>query len=490
MSPKKIIIIGAGFGGISAAALMAKKGHDVTVIDNNEMAGGRAKLWKNKGFTFDMGPSWYLMPDVFNNFYKKIGLNPKKELKIVRLDPSYRIYFGENDKLDVRSSINRNYKLFDKLEKNGAKNLKEYLNKAKFQYDTAMNQFIYKEYETIFDFINKDILIKGAKLRVFESLDRYTKRYFVNPRSRKILEYTMVFLGGSPKNTPALYSIMSHIDFNLGVWYPIGGLGKIVEVIKTNAEKNNAKFIFRCSAKKIRIIEGKVMGVETNKGFMNADTIIVNADYHHAETKLLEERYQSYKEKYWKKRIMAPSAFMIYLGINRKIDGLKHHTLFLENDWIKHFNEIFDDPKWPDKPSYYVCCSSKTDNTVAPKGCENIFILVPIASGIKDTKNIRERYYNKTLTHLEKTLNVDIRKHIIVKRIFTLDDFRKDYNSYRGTALGLSHTLTQTAVFRPRHKSKKVKGLYYTGQYCHPGIGVPMCIISSEILCDEVIREV
>lgn len=483
----KIIIIGAGFGGVSAAALLAKKGHDVTVIDNNDMAGGKARLWKKKGFIFDMGPSWYLMPDVFKKFYKEIGLNPIKELKLKRLDPSYRIYFGKKDIIDVNSSLKENYALFDKLENNGGNNLKEYLRLAKFQYDTAMNQFIYKDYKSVFDFFNKDLIVKGSQLRVFESLDKYTKRYFINPKSRKILEYTMVFLGGSPKNTPALYSIMSHIDFNLGVWYPVGGIGSVVDVIKKNSEKNGAKFIFKCSATHIVVNEKKAVGVKTNKGFFDADIVIVNTDYHHAETKLLENKYCSYPESYWSKKVIAPSAFIIYLGVKGKISGLEHHTLFLENDWMKHFNQIFDCPEWPINPSYYVCCPSKTDPSVAPSDSENLFILVPIASGLKDNKKIRDSYYRKIISHIEMTLGEKFSERIILKRIFTLNDFRDDYNSYKGTALGMAHTLLQTAAFRPKHKSKKVKNLYYTGQYCHPGIGMPMTIISSQILCNEVI---
>lgn len=485
---KKVIIIGAGFGGLSAAALLANKGYDVTVLEKNSSHGGRGRVWKEKGFIFDMGPSWYLMNDVFEKFFEELGEKPENYYKLKRLDPAYRIFFGNNKQLDIRADINKNRETFEKLEKGGAKKFDEYLKKSEYQYNIAMKDFIYKEYNKLTDMFSLKMLVEGSKLHVFENMDRYTKRYFNNSEARKILEYTLVFLGGSPKNTPAMYNIMSHIDFNMGVWYPDGGISAVADAIYKIAKKKGVKFKFDEPVEQIITENGKATTVKTNKALYKADIVISNADYAHTELKLLDQKSRTYDKKYWAKRVYAPSAFIIYLGIKGKIKSLTHHNLFFENDWQKHFDEIFNNPKWPKEPSYYISCPSKTDKKVAPKGHENIFVLVPVAPGLKDDEVTREEYYNKTMTHIENLLGEKIRDKIVVKRIYSHRDFYNDYNAYKGTALGLSHTLMQTAVLRPRQKSRKVKNLYYTGQYTHPGIGVPMVIISSQILANNVFK--
>jgi phytoene desaturase len=498
---KNIVIIGSGFGGLAASALLSKQGHNVTLLEKNDSHGGRARVWKSKGFTFDMGPSWYLMPDVFEKFYHELGTSPDKELKLKLLSPSYRIFFGKNkDKngQDVNKIVDvdsgkRGYDLFDTLEKDGTLKLKKYLKQSEYQYNIAMDGFIYKEYNSIFDMISYKTMVEGSKLKVFDNMDKFTRRFFDSDEARKILEYNLVFLGGDPKNTPALYSIMAHIDFNMGVWYPIGGLGEVTTSIMNIAKNNGAKFVFNSPVNKILVEDGKVKGVSVKKGNKNiiydADIVISNADYQFTETKLLEDKYVSYPQKFWDKKIVAPSAFIVYLGLNKKIKNLKHHNLFLENDWMKHFREIFENPTWPENPSYYICCPSKTDSTVAPKGCENMFILVPVASGIVDNDKVRKTYFNKTISHVEKLLGEKISKNILVKRIFSLNDFKNDYNAFKGTALGISHTLLQTGYFRPHQRSKKVKNLFYVGQYTHPGIGMPMAIISSQIVSDIIKKE-
>jgi 1-hydroxy-2-isopentenylcarotenoid 3,4-desaturase len=486
---KEVIIIGAGFGGLSSAALLAKAGYKVTVLEKNDSVGGRASIYKEKGFTFDMGPSWYLMPDVFERYFKLFNKLPSDFYTLQRLNPAYRIFFNKNKVIDITDNIKQTAKLFETLEKGGGAKFKEYLAQSKYQYDTAMEGFIYKEYTSFMDLFDKKLMINGSKLKVFESIDSHVKRFFSSDIARKILEYNIVFLGGTPENTPALYSIMAHIDFNLGVWYPKGGIGTVVKALYDLSLSLGVHFEFNSEVIAFDIKDNGIKKVKTKSKLYAADIILANADYPFIETQLLEKKYQTYSSSYWKKKTIAPSAFIVYLGVKGKIKNLSHHNLFLEQDWMKHFDKIFKDPSWPEEFSYYVSCPTKTDPLVAPKGDENIFILVPVASGIEDTPEIRQLFYDKVMNHLEKTLNEDIRKRIKVKKIFTIHDFAEKYNAYQGTALGLTHTLFQSALFRPQMKSKKVSNLYYVGQYTHPGIGVPMSLISAEIVTEKIQKE-
>lgn len=483
---KTVIIIGAGLGGLTLACLLRQQGYKVTVFEKNSHPGGRINSWRSKGFLFDLGPSFYQMPEVFDSFFEKFGKKTTDFYKLIRLNPSYRMFFGKNDKIDVSSILKENYKLFESYEKGAGDKLKQFLAQAKYQYDTSMKYFLYKDYKSIFDFFNWKLLREGHKLHVFDSMDKFTKRFFKNDRLQKILQYTLVFLGGSPKRTPAIYSLMAHVDFNLGVWYPEGGMSKISAGIEVLGKSLGVNFKYNKSVDKIIVENGLAKGVVVDKKNYYADLVVANADYQHVESKLLPQKYQTYSKKYWESRILAPSAFIILLGLNKKLKNLSHHNFFLENDWIKHFDQIFEDPKWPDKPSIYVCAPSKSDSSVAPKNNENLFILVPVASGLTDNKAIREKFYDKVISSIEKTLDENITDSIIVKRIFAHKDFEQIYNAYKGTALGLSHTLLQTAFFRPSHTSKKVKNLYYTGHYTHPGIGMPVQFISSQIVADLI----
>jgi phytoene desaturase len=486
MIGKKVIVIGAGFGGLAAAGLLAKDGFNVEVFEKNEQAGGRASVWRKDGFQFDMGPSWYLMPDVFEKFFSEFGKKPEDFMDLKRLDPSYKVFFDKYDIVDIYADLEKNLETFEKLEKGAKQKFKDYLATSKYQYDIAMKDFIYKDYKHLYDFFKPKLVVEGTKLHMFSKLDDYAKRFFVSEKIRKILEYTIVFLGGSPYKSPALYSLMSHVDFNMGVWYPIGGIGKLVEGMKKVAESEGAEFNFNQPVKKIKVEGGLVKGIETDNGFFDADIVICNADMPYAEMNLLDDKNLSYRGDYWDKLKMAPSAYLLFLGIDKKLDGIIHHNLYFDSSWEVHFSQIFDKPTWPDNPSYYVSATSKTDSTVAPKGCENLFVLVPVAAGLEDNDKIREKYYNKTLKHFEKLIGQDILDSVVVKRIFAHNDFIDRYHAYKGTALGLAHTLRQTAVFRPKHESKKVKNLYYTGHYNHPGIGVPMVIISSQIISNNI----
>lgn len=485
MSQKKIVIIGAGFGGLSAAALLAKQGHDVLVLEKNEQPGGRASVYKEKGFTFDLGPSWYLMPDVFEKFFAQFGAKPEDFFKLQRLDPAYRIFFGKDDHVDLASDLQKNMALFEQIEPGAAAELTRYLAQSKYQYDVSMQDFLYRDYTSLLQFFNRRMLTEGRKLHVFESLDAYTRRYFKNDKLRKILEYSMVFLGGAPKNTPAIYSLMSHIDFNLGVWYPQGGITQVVQALEKLAISYGAKFQYNSPVDSIEVADKTAKYVVVNGERIPADIVVANADYHHVETKLLEKNNQTYPESYWQKRTLAPSAFILCLGYDRKITGLQHHSLFFDHDWMRHFDAIFENPGWPEFPSYYVSCASKTDATIVPPGGEALFVLVPVAAGLEDTDELRATYTEKILNHLGGLLGQDLHG-AVVQKIISHCDFKELYNAYQGTALGLSHTLMQTAIFRPRHQSKKVSNLYYTGQYTHPGIGMPMCLISSQLVAEKI----
>jgi len=483
MKGRKIIVVGAGFGGIAAASLLARDGHQVKVIEKNEQAGGRASVWTEKGFTFDMGPSWYLMPDVFEKYFAEFDKEPEEYMDLKRLDPSYRVFFSKDDVVDISADVEKNKSLFERYEEDAGKKLDAYLESARFQYEIAMRDFIYKEYKHLVNFLKPELIVKGTKLHLFDKLDSYAQRYFESGNIRKILEYTIVFLGGTPYDSPALYSLLSHVDFDLGVWFPLGGgMGALVQAMVKLAEEQGVEFEYNNPVEKMIVDKGRVVGLKTKNGEEQADIVVVNADYAWAEMNLLEEKYQSYQRKYWEKKKIAPSGLIMYLGLDKQMKTLTHHNLYFHPQWEEHFSDIFEHPQWPDNPSYYVSCVSKTDPTVAPEGCENIFILVPVAAGLEDSEEFREQYAEKILKHFEDLIGENIRDHILVKRIFTHRDFSERYNAYKGTALGLAHTLGQTAVFRPAHTSKKVKGLYYTGHYNHPGIGVPMVIISSQIL--------
>ncbi|MFX0092314.1 MAG: phytoene desaturase family protein [Candidatus Hodarchaeota archaeon] len=484
-----IVIIGAGFGGLSAAAILAHKGFKVTVLEKNESFGGRASVWRSEGFVFDMGPSWYLMPEIFDLFFANFDKKTSDFYNLIQLNPMYRIFFSKEDIIDIQADFEFNLTLFDQIEENGSLKLQRYLKKAENLYKTALRQFLYQEYSSLFSFFKPAIIKGGLKLGNFlKSLDSTINSIFSSDKAKKILEYSMIFLGSDPKDISSLFSLMSYVDLKLGVWYPEGGIGKVSEAIYDLSCSFGANYYFNQGAQKIEVVGKEAKIVRTEERKFEADVVLVNADYHHSETQLLDPSYRSYSEKYWASRTVAPSTFLIYLGLNKKLPNLTHHNLILQ-EWDSQFNSIFKNPKWSENPSYYVCVPSKVDSSVAPPEGENVFILVPVAPDLVDSEEIRSRYSEKVLRHFESIIDEPIHKSIVVKRIFSHKDFKNRYNAFKGTALGLSHTLNQTALWRPSHRSKKVKNLYYTGQYTHPGIGVPMTLISSQIVSDLLIKK-
>jgi phytoene desaturase len=482
----KVIIVGAGFGGLSAAAKLAYDGHDVTILEKNSQPGGRARRLHADGYTFDMGPSWYLMPEVFESFFDSVDRDPQDYYELNRLDPGYRMFF-EDDVVDMPADLDAIYDLFDTFEENGAEKLQRYLDDATEKYENSMETFLYKEYEKPSDFFTWDLAKTGLKFNPFTSMKTHVDKYFDSNKAKKIVQYTLVFLGGSPSTTPSIYSLMSHVDMKGGVWYPDGGIGSVVDAFEEICYEEGVSIHYDQEVSRVNTHDDKATSVTTvNEDTFYGDTILMNADYHHAETELVPDEHQTYGDDYWESTTVAPSAFLIYLGLDKELPSLKHHSLFVHHDWVEHFESIFDDPSWPDKPSYYVCNASKTDDDVAPPGKEALFALVPIASGLEDTESLRSYYAEKILADMERRLDISIREHIDYQKIFTINDFAEDYNAFKGTGLGLTQTLWQTALFRPNHQSDNLDNLYYTGQFTHPGIGVPMTLISSDIVSDMI----
>lgn len=475
---------------MTAAAYLAHAGHQVTLLEKNDQLGGRARAWKSHGFTFDMGPSWYLMPEVFEQFFNDLGVSRDRYYDLYRLEPYYRVFFDANRTVDVNGDRGAVEQLFEQLEPGGADKLQRYLRQAEYKYNVAMEEFLYREYRSVFQFLNRRLMTEGLKLNVFARLDSFVEQYFKDPRAKQILEYAMVFLGSSPKNAPALYSIMSHVDLNLGVHFPRGGMTSLVGGLQKLLGELGVVVHTEAATERIVVKNGSVAAVEAAGQRFEADAVVVNADYAWAETHLLEPEHRSYSPRYWNRRVMAPSMYIVYLGLNRKLPQLVHHNLSFINPWDDHFHAIFTKPRWPEKFSYYISCASYDDPSVAPANQENLFFLVPVAAGLDDSDEIREQWYEKVLSHFEQLIGESVRPYIVTSRIYSHRDFVADYNAFQGTALGISHTLSQTAVFRPSHRSRKVRGLFYSGQYTHPGVGVPMTFISSKVIGEAIAREV
>lgn len=490
--PEKAVIIGGGIGGLGTACLLAKKGYSVTLVEKNARLGGVCNTFQADGFTFDMGPSWYLMPDVFENFFRLIGERVSDHLDLLRLGPSYRIFFKDTDRsVDIHADLSRDLPTIEALEPGAAAKLQEYLKLSEYQYNIALQGFMYKNYDTIFDFLNLQTATQGRKLEVFSRMHTYVEKFFKTDEVQKIVEYSLVFLGSSPYNTPALYNIMSHIDFNMGVFYPRGGIYQIVRALHGIGEKAGAAYRTNAPVERIVTEKGKATGVQLASGeTLPADLVISNANIHHTETKLLAPPDRTYTEKYWQTRTLAPSALILYLGIRGKEPHLAHHNLIFCRDWEQHFAEIFDRPQWPQDPSLYVCVPSATDATVAPEGHENLFVLVPVAPGLEVTETVKYAYVNAILATVEKEMKIpNLRGRIVYQRLFSGADFTREYNNLGGSALGLAHTIKQTAIFRPNNRSKRVKNLFYVGANTNPGIGMPICLISAELAYKRIIGD-
>ena len=484
-----VIIVGSGFAGLSAASFMAKAGWKVTVIEKNSGPGGRARQLKKDGFTFDMGPSWYWMPDVFKNYFEKFDKKVSDYYSLQRLDPSYRVYW-ENDFTDVPADYNAFKKMVDEFEPGAGEQLEKYLAEAAYKYETGINKLVHKPGRSFTEFIDHDIFKGVFRLDVFTSIKKHIHKYFKNPRLRQLMEFPVLFLGALPENTPALYSLMNYADIKGGTWYPGGGMYSVIEAMYHLALELGVEFCFNEEAEQIFVQNGTARNLVTDKKVHEADVIISGADYNFTEERLLDEKYRSYSKTYWEKRVMAPSCLLYFVGLDKKLKNVVHHSLFFDVPFEQHAKEIYHDPQWPSNPLFYVSINSVTDDTVAPAGCDNMVLLIPISSGLlNDDETTREKYFQQIIKRMEKHTEQSILDAIIYKKTFSVSDFVSEYNSFRGNAYGLANTLTQTAIFKPSCKSKKVKNLFFTGQLTVPGPGVPPCLISGEVVAKEVVKE-
>lgn len=476
---QEIAILGSGFSSLSAACYLAKQGHLVTIYEKNSTLGGRARQLKSNGFSFDMGPSWYWMPDVFESFFADFGKKPSDYYDLVKLSPAYRVYFGINDFITIADNLEEIGAAFEEIEVGSREKLNAFISEAKVHYDIAIKDLVYRPGVSLLELITPQTVMKLRSF--FGNISKDIHKEFKNKKLRQILEFPVLFLGAKPIDTPSFYSFMNYADFGLGTWHPKTGMFDVVKAMTELATELGVKFRTNCNVDKIIVINGHARAIIVNDERISADIVLSGADYHHTET-LLDERYRSYTEEYWESRTFAPSSLLFYVGFDKKLENVSHHNLFFDVDFDKHSEAIYDNPKWPEEPLFYANFPSITDPTSAPEGMESGFFLIPLAPGIKDSESIREEYFNIIIKRFEQLTQQTVEKNIIFKKSFCKDDFVSEYNSYKGNAYGLANTLLQTAYLRPKLKSKKVRNLYFTGQLTVPGPGVPPALISGKLV--------
>jgi phytoene desaturase len=483
---KNIHIIGSGFSALASSCYLAKRGYNVTVLEKNDTLGGRARQFKKDGFTFDFGPSWYWMPDVFERFFADFGKKPSDYYTLDKLSPGYEVYFGENSSLKISENLDDIYKMFEAEEKGSAKHLKSFLDSAKSNYNTAIKDLVYKHGVSPLELVNTTTIARVTQF--FSTIRKQVRKNIKNPKLIKILEFPVLFLGAKPTNTPAFYNFMNYADFGLGTWHPRGGMYTVIEGIVSLAEGLGVNFKTNANVEKIITDTSKnVVGLKVNGETVATTLVLSGADYHHTET-LLDKNVRQYSENYWDKKTFAPSSLLFYVGFDKKIENVSHHTLFFDTDFDLHAKEIYDNPQWPTDPLFYANFTSITDKTSAPEGKEAGFFLIPLAPGIEDTPALREEYFDKIMDRFENLTNQNVTAHVLFKKSFCVNDFKEEYNSYKGNAYGMANTLLQTAFLRPKIKSSKVNNLYFTGQLTVPGPGVPPALISGKIASELIIK--
>ncbi len=485
----QVTIVGAGFAGLSAAAYLAQDGYRVRILEKNEGLGGRARQFSAQGYTFDMGPSWYWMPEVFEQFFNDFGSTAAAHYELVRLDPSYEVVFGVEDRIEVPASTQELFALFEELEPGSSANLQKFLDEAEYKYRVGINEFVQKPGHSILDFADVRVFRSVFKLQMLTDMATYVRRLFKHPQLIQLLEFPVLFLGATPSNTPALYSLMNYADLKLGTWYPLGGMHKIIEGMATVARAQGVEIVSGSAVQEVTTTDGEVRSVTTADGTVYpTDVLVCAADYHHFEQELLAPQDRMYSADYWQERTMAPSSLLFYIGLDRKVPGLHHHTLFFDADFNRHAHDIYEEPVWPEDPLFYACAPSVTDPSVAPTGCENMFFLLPLAPDLDDSTERRDHYWHLMCERLARRVGFDIRPHVVYRRSYAHREFREDYNAYRGNAYGLANTLRQTAFLKPKLRSKKLRNLWYAGQLTTPGPGMPPSIISGEVAARDIKR--
>ncbi|UUW09273.1 phytoene desaturase family protein [Flavobacterium plurextorum] len=480
---KTITIIGSGFSSLAASCYLAQQGNQVTVYEKNHSIGGRARQFKKDGFTFDMGPSWYWMPDVFERFFQDFDKKPSDYYELIKLNPAYRVYFGVNDFISICDNLEEIKNAFENIEKGSAKKLENFINQAKSNYDIAIKDLVYRPGVSPLELITAKTALKLNQF--FGSISIDIRKEFQNERLIQILEFPVLFLGAKPTKTPSFYNFMNYADFGLGTWHPKTGMFDVVQSLESLALELGVVIKTNTIVEKIIVENKTATGIVINGDFIKSDVVLSGADYQHTET-LLEKHHRVYSDTYWENRIFAPSSLLFFVGFNKKIENISHHALFFDVDFDNHAIAIYDNPKWPEAPLFYANFPSKTDHTAAPDGMESGFFLIPLAPGIEDSEALREEYFEKIISRFENLTQQEIRNNIIFKRSFCKNDFIADYNAFKGNAYGMANTLLQTAFLRPKLKSKKVKNLYFTGQLTVPGPGVPPALISGKLAAELI----
>lgn len=484
---QRIAIIGSGFSGLSAACYLSKEGYTVDVFEKNDTPGGRARqLITNQGYVFDMGPSWYWMPDVFERFFNDFGYLVSDFYSLKLLDPSFEIVFPNQQKLKIPPGFEQLGELFESIETGSKERLKKFMKDAKYKYDVGMKKLVYKPGLSLIEFMDFDIITGVIRLEILSSFSKHVRKYFSHPHLIALMEFPVLFLGAMPDETPAMYSLMNYAGLKLGTWYPEGGFGKVIDAMVRLSKLQDVTFYFNSEVQHIKTTNKKTTGIIVNGKEIDYDAVIASADYHHVETDLLKAGVRNYDENYWNKKTLAPSCLIFYIGLNKKIKNIQHHTLFFEEDLELHSKEIYKNPQWPAKPLFYVCCPSQSDTTVAPEGHENLFLLMPIAPNLEDTEELRERYFSIMIDRLENHVGEKILTNIDFKKSYCVNDFKSDYHSFKGNAYGLANTLQQTANLKPKIKNKRISNLFYAGQLTVPGPGVPPSLISGKMAAQQL----
>jgi len=482
---KSCIVIGSGFSSLSAACYLAKNGWQVTIFEKNESVGGRASQFIKNGFTFDMGPSWYWMPDIFDKFFADFNKQTSDYYQLDKLSPAYKIFFSD-DVITIGDSMEKICKEFERIEPGSSKALKKFIDKAQENYDIAINKVVLRPGLSPLELVTKETILKVDQF--FKTISSQVRKSFKNPKLVSTLEFPVLFLGAKPSNTPSFYNFMNFADFGLGTWHPKGGMYEVIKAMENLAKELGVEIHTNAAVDQILVSDGKAIGIMRNGEKHLADKVLSGADYQHSES-LLEEKHRQYSKSYWEKKVFAPSSLLFYIGFDTKLDNIEHHNLFFDTDFELHAQEIYDQPKWPTNPLFYANFPSVTDATMAPDGCETGFFLVPIATALEDTEELRNQYFDLIMDRFEKRTGQNIRNNIIFKETFCVNDFVEQYNSYKGNAYGMANTLTQTAFLRPNLRSKKVANLYFTGQLTVPGPGVPPALISGKLVSELIIKD-